>query len=80
MNMQLLTDAGVDALTELFPDWRVWADGDGWHARRRGLYLQSYNFGAPSFYVHAISAAELAGQLRWQQAADAHAPFGCSLT
>jgi hypothetical protein len=78
MNTQVLTDAGVDALTDLFPDWLVWADGSGWHARRRGLYLQSYHFGAPAFYVHAGSAAELAAQLRWQQAADAHAPFGCS--
>jgi hypothetical protein len=78
MSTQVLTDAGVAALTELFPGWRVWADGFGWHARRRGLYLQSYHSGAPAFCVHAGTAAELAGQLRWQQAADTHAPFGCS--
>jgi hypothetical protein len=28
--------------------------------------------------VHAISAEELAAQLRWQQAADIHAPAGCA--
>jgi hypothetical protein len=78
MSTQVLTDAGVDALTELFPAWRVWADEYGWHARRRGLYLQSYHFGAPTFCVHAASAAGLAAQLHWQQAADAHTPFGCS--
>jgi hypothetical protein len=78
MITQVLTEAGVDALTELFPDWRVWADEHGWHARRRGSYLQSFRLGAPSFCVHASSAADLAAQLRWQQAADLHAPFGCS--
>jgi hypothetical protein len=78
MSTKVLTDAGVDALNELFPGWRVWADANGWHARRRGLYLQSYEYGAPSFCVHADSAAALAVQLRWQQAADVHAPFGCS--
>jgi hypothetical protein len=78
MSTQVLTDAGVDALTELFPEWLVWADANGWHARRRGLYLQSYHSGAPTFCVRADSVAGLAAQLRWQQAADAHAPFGCS--
>jgi hypothetical protein len=28
--------------------------------------------------VHASTASELAAQLRWQEAAEAHAPFGCS--
>ncbi|HTP17732.1 MAG TPA: hypothetical protein VMK13_18100 [Streptosporangiaceae bacterium] len=78
MSTQVLTDAAVDALAGLFPGWRVWADVNGWHARRRGIYLQSYHLGAPSFCVHAGCAVGLAAQLRWQQAADAHAPFGCS--
>jgi hypothetical protein len=78
MITQVLTDAGIAALTELFPGWRVWADEHGWHARRRGSFLQSYHLGAPTFCVHAGSAADLAAQLRWQQAADLHAPFGCS--
>ncbi len=78
MSTQVLTDAGIDALTELFPGWRVWTDRNGWHARRQGRYLQSYHYGAPSFCVHADSAAALAAQLRWQQAADKLVPFGCS--
>jgi len=75
----VLTRAGVEALSGLFADWRIWADEHGWHARRRGDgYLQAYRRGAPAFCVHAVSAGELAAQLRWQQAADIHAPAGCS--
>ena len=78
-NTEILTRAGVEALTGAFPDWRIWADDHGWHARRRGdVYLQAYRRGAPAFCVHAISAVDLAAQLRWQQAADIHAPAGCS--
>jgi hypothetical protein len=75
----VLTRAGVEALSLLFPDWRIWADGHGWHARRRGdVYLQTYQHGAPAFCVHAFGAVDLAAQLRWQQAADVHTPAGCS--
>lgn len=74
----LLADAGREALAELYPGWRVWIDGHGWHARRRGGYLQDFHYGAPAFSVHAQGPAELAAQLRWQQAAEAHTPFGCS--
>ena len=75
----VLTSAGVEALSELFADWRIWTDDHGWHARRRSDgYMQVYQHGAPAFCVHAVSAAELAAQLRWQQAADIHAPAGCS--
>jgi hypothetical protein len=79
MRGAVLADAGVEALAELFPRWRIWTDqSTGWHARRRGGFIQDYHQGAPAFSVHADTAVELAGQLRWQQAADAHAPFGCS--
>jgi hypothetical protein len=78
MRAAVLAQAGVEALAELFPRWRIWAGGSGWHAARRGEFIQDYHEGAPAFYVHAPSAAELAGQLRWQEAAEAHAPFGCS--
>ncbi len=75
----ILTLAGVEALSGSFPDWRIWADDHGWHARRRGsVYVQAYRRGAPAFCVHAVSAVDLAAQLRWQQAADLHAPAGCS--
>ena len=75
----VLTSAQVEALSDLFPDWRIWVDDNGWHARRRtGMYLQSYSRGAPTFSVHADTAVGLAAQLRWQQAADIHAPAGCS--
>jgi hypothetical protein len=75
----VLTSAGVEALSDLFADWRIWTDDHGWHARRRSDgYMQVYQHGAPAFCVHAVSAAELAAQLRWQQAADIHAPAGCS--
>jgi hypothetical protein len=74
----VLTRAGVEALSGLFAAWRIWADEHGWHARRRDDgYLQAYQHGAPAFCVHAVSATELAAQLRWQQAADIHAPAGC---
>jgi hypothetical protein len=79
MRAAVLAEAGVEALAELFPRWRIWADGNSrWHAARRGEFIQGYHQGAPAFYVHAASAAELAGQLRWQEAAETHAPFGCS--
>lgn len=79
MPAAVLARAGVEALAELFPRWRIWADLDsGWHAARRGEFIQDYHQGAPAFYVHAASAAGLAIQLRWQEAAETHAPFGCS--
>jgi hypothetical protein len=75
----LLADAGVQVLGELFPRWRIWVDlNTGWHACRRGGFIQDYHQGAPAFSVHASSAGELAAQLRWQEAAEMHAPFGCS--
>ena len=79
MGAAVLADAGVEALGEIFPGWRIWADLDtGWHACRRGGFIQDYHQGAPAFYVHAASVGELAVQLRWQEAAEAHAPYGCS--
>jgi hypothetical protein len=78
-NADVLTRAGLEALSRLFPDWRIWADDHGWHARRRGeVYVQAYSDGAPAFCVHAVDVVDLAAQLRWQQAADMHAPCGCS--
>ncbi len=74
----VLTRARIEALSGLFPDWRVWLDHHGWHARRRAsTYLQGYWPGAPAFCVHADSAVDLAAQLRWQQSAEADAPSGC---
>jgi hypothetical protein len=78
-NEAVLTDAGVQALSELFPDWRIWAGcGTGWHACRRGSYVQDYQENSPAFAVHAGSAAELAGLIRWQEAIEADGPFACS--
>src|ERR1700691_4236907 len=52
-----LADAGIEALGETFPGWRIWADlGTGWHACRRGGFIQDYHQGAPAFYVHADCA------------------------
>jgi hypothetical protein len=74
----LLTRTGMEALSELFPGWRIWLDPHGWHARRRdAVYLQICHDGVPAFAVHADTAASLALQLCWQQAADRHAPDGC---
>lgn len=79
MGAAVLADAGVEALAELFPQWRIWVDREtGWHACRRGGFIQDYHQGAPAFSVHAATVSELAAQLRWQEAADTHAPFGCS--
>ena len=60
----------AEALSDLFPSWRIWADHGGWHARRRGGYLQSHQLGAPSFCVHADTAVGLAVQLCSQEYAD----------
>ena len=73
-----LTRARLEALAGLFPYWRIWLDHNGWHARRRDGHLQVYRGGAPGFHVQADSATELAAQLCWQQAADAHTPQGCA--
>jgi len=71
----VLTRLRVDALSRLFPGWRIWLDDHGWHARRRdGAFLQEYGPGAPVFCVHCGSEAGLAAQLRDQEAADARAP------
>jgi hypothetical protein len=74
----VLEQAGCEALTGLFPRWRIWTDKHGWHARRKGGYLQNFHQGSPAFCVHARGPVELAAQLHWQQAADEHAPHGCS--
>lgn len=75
----VLARARMEALTELFPGWRIWLDEHGWHARRRDTtYLQTRLDGAPAFAVHADTPTELAAQLCWQQAADHHAPHGCT--
>jgi hypothetical protein len=74
----LLARTSMEALSELFPGWRIWLDRHGWHARRRdAVYLQICHDGVPAFAVHADTAASLALQLCWQQAADRHAPDGC---
>jgi hypothetical protein len=78
MSAAVLAEAGREALGDLFPHWRIWTDEHGWHARRRGGYLQNFRSGAPAFCVHAGGPAELAAQIHWQQAADEHAPAGCS--
>ena len=79
MNITVLTAAGIQALSELYPDWRIWADDDSrWHACRKGGYVQDYHSGSAAFSVHAGGPAELAGMLRWQEAIDTHGPFACS--
>jgi hypothetical protein len=78
MAAEVMRAAGVQALSGLFPGWRIWADNDiRWHAYRRGGYLQDRSDGAPPFAVHASSPAELAGLLFWQDALDAYGPFAC---
>jgi hypothetical protein len=79
MSTAILTDAGVEALSALFPDWRIWAEEDtGWHAYRRGGYIQDYQRNSPAFSVHAETAADLAGLMHWQEAIEAYGPFSCS--
>jgi hypothetical protein len=75
----VLARARLEALSGLFPDWRIWLDQHGWHARRRQTpYMQASHEGTPAYSVHAASPADLAAQLCWQQAADRHAPDGCA--
>jgi hypothetical protein len=73
----VLAQARLEALAGLFPDWRVWLDRSGWHARRRDSFVQGYRPGAPAFHVTAANALDLAAQLCWQQAAETHTPDGC---
>jgi hypothetical protein len=73
----VLAQARLEALAGLFPDWRVWLDRSGWHARRRDSFVQGYRPGAPAFHVTAADALDLAAQLCWQQAAETHTPDGC---
>jgi hypothetical protein len=75
---EILPRARLEALATLYPDWRIWLDQHGWHARRRNGYLQNYREGAPAFSVHAETATALAAQLCWQQAAETHSPYGCT--
>lgn len=71
----VLTRARVSAMSRSFPDWRIWLDDHGWHARRRvGVFLQEFRTGAPAFCVHAESEADLSRRLRDQEAADARRP------
>ena len=74
----VLASAGLEALTSQFPAWLIWTDSHGWHARRRGGYVQGYRPGTPVFCVHARSAAQLAAQLCWQHATETHTPAGCT--
>jgi hypothetical protein len=65
----VLARAGLGALAEMYPDWRIWLDSHGWHARRRSDgFLQGYQSGGQVFCVHAGTAPGLATQLSWQQA------------
>jgi hypothetical protein len=81
MSAAVLTEAGVQALSELFPDWRIWAEDDtGWHAYRRGRYIQDYHENSAAFSVHDRSPADLAGLMRWQEVIELHGPFACSVT
>lgn len=73
----VLAQARLEALAGLFPDWRIWLDRYGWHARRRGDWMQGFRPGAPAFHVSARSELDLAAQLCWQQAAEDYAPDGC---
>jgi len=73
-----LTRARIDALSQVFPAWRIWVDGHGWHACRRNGYMQLFRPGVPAFHVGADNATELAAQLCWQQAVDEHFPQGCA--
>jgi hypothetical protein len=76
---EVLARARLEALSGLFPGWRIWLDPDGWHARRRqSPFLQAGGMGAPAYSVHAATPAGLAAQLCWQRAADEHVPGGCS--
>src|SRR5579871_1756097 len=72
----VLAQARLEALANLFPDWRIWLDRHGWHTRRRGDWMQGFRPGAPAFHVSARNATDLAAQLCWQQAADSYAPDG----
>jgi hypothetical protein len=65
----VLARAGLGALAEMYPGWRIWLDSHGWHARRRSDgFLQVYQSGGQVFCVHAGTAPGLAAQLCWQQA------------
>ena len=78
-NWAILARARAEALASLFPGWRIWLDQAGWHARRRqDAYLQTHHNGAPAYSVHAATPTALAAELCWQQAADQHAPDGCT--
>jgi hypothetical protein len=76
----ILDQAAHEALAAAFPDWRIWADDRGWHARRQAGdgYVQSRQAGTPVYHVSAPGAVSLAAQLLWQQAADRHTPNGCT--
>jgi len=74
----VLARARVEAMSGLFPDWQIWIDQAGWHARRKGAYVQALRQGAPAYSVHADTPTALAAQLCWQQAADQYAPDGCT--
>jgi hypothetical protein len=74
----VLARARLEALAGLFPDWRIWLDHAGWHARRRDTaWMQTHTDGTPVYSVHDDSPVGLAAQLCWQQAATRHAPDGC---
>jgi hypothetical protein len=81
MRASLLAETALEALAGLCPGWRVWADGHGWHAQRRGSrYIHRLSSCAPSFCVHAGDPAGMHARLEWQRAAAEHAPSGCSAT
>ena len=73
----VLAQARLEALANLFPGWRIWLDRHGWHARRRGDWMQGFRPGTPAFHVSAGNALDLAAQICWQQAAENYAPDGC---
>jgi len=50
------TFAGLaDVIGGLYPRWRVWSDGTGWHAMRRGSYRQLPH---PAAGVHSVHSPD----------------------
>jgi hypothetical protein len=60
----------VAEIRRAYPDWYVWRDATGWHARRRGNFREVHRPGAPLYSIHEFDPALLCERLHQQEQLD----------
>lgn len=62
-------------MQEAFPRWRIWQDDAGWHAMRKGSFMQRRHRGAAAHSLHVPNAVLLAAHLAVEDALECGADW-----